>query len=438
MAIATATHVCSECGHSSPKWFGRCPGCGAWSTATAPERGEDVVITSLSEAVTAAERIPTGIGELDRVLGGGLVVGEAILLAGEPGIGKSTLVLDLIGALQGRGSRCLLATGEESPGQVGLRARRLGLDLSSVRTVATDSLQQVLAGSDRERPNVLVVDSIQTLADQNLEQVPGSPLQVQSCAAALVRYAKQNACVVVVVGHVTKDGSVAGPKLLEHVVDAVLGLEGERHGALRVLRASKNRFGSTEETGVFVMGERGLEPVPDPSAMLLADRHPGATGSVVFCGLEGSRPVLMEVQALVTASQLTQPRRVAIGVDARRVAMMLGVMSERAEVKLAEDDVFVAAAGGLAVKEPAADLPLCLALYSAKTQRPVPEDLVAVGEVGLAGEIRRAPGTERRLSEAARLGFTRALVPRGLERGPRGIEISVVSDLGAALTAAAP
>jgi DNA repair protein RadA/Sms len=339
-------------------------------------------------------------------------------------------------SLQALGSTCLLVTGEESTAQVALRARRLGIDLDCVRTITTTSLQQAEAAARRENPTLVVVDSIQTLGDEELEQVPGSPLQTQSCAGALVRHAKQTGCVVVMVGHVTKEGTVAGPKLLEHVVDAVLGLEGERHGSLRVLRASKNRFGSCEETGVFVMGAQGLEPVADPSAMFLADRQPGATGSVVFCGLEGTRPLLVELQALVTRSQLAQPRRVAIGVDARRVAMSVGVMAERADMKLTGDDVFVAAAGGLAVREPAADLPLCVALYSAKTERPVPDDLVAVGEVGLAGEIRRVPGTERRLAEAARLGFKRALVPRGLTRAPDGIEVVVVNSLAHALTAA--
>ncbi len=437
MATSTAVHVCSECGHGAPKWFGRCPDCGSWSTAVTPTApAEHVSVTTLAAAATRLERIPTGIGEVDRVLGGGLVAGEALLLAGEPGIGKSTLVLELIAALQAAGSACLLATGEESTAQVALRARRLAIDLDRVRVVATTSLQHVLAACAGERPDVLVIDSIQTLADGALEQIPGSPLQVQSCAGALVRHAKQTGCVVVAVGHVTKEGSVAGPKLLEHIVDAVLALEGERYGTIRVLRAAKNRFGSCEETGVFVMGEGGLEPVPDPSAMLLADRHPGAAGSVVFCGLEGSRPLLMELQALVTESELPQPRRAAIGVDPRRLALVLGVLSERAGVQIGRRDVFVAAAGGLSVKEPAADLALCLALFSGIRGSPLPEDLVVLGEVGLAGEVRRAPGIERRLAEAARLGFRRAVVPRGVGRVPPGIDVSCAPDVATALTAA--
>jgi DNA repair protein RadA/Sms len=391
----------------------------------------------LAEASTELERVPSGIGEVDRVLGGGLVAGEALLLAGEPGIGKSTLVLQLIAALQEAGASCLLATGEESPPQVAMRARRLRLDLDRMRVVATTSLQHVLAACAREGPDVLVVDSIQTLSDAALEQAPGAPLQVQSCAGGLVRLAKETGRIVIVVGHVTKDGSVAGPKLLEHVVDAVLGLEGERHGTMRLLRAAKNRFGSCEETGVFVMGEGGLEPVPDPSAMLLADRHPGAAGSVVFCGLEGSRPMLLELQALVTESELPQPRRAAIGVDPRRLALVLGVLSERAGVQIGRRDVFVAAAGGLSVREPAADLALCLALCSGITGSPLPEDLVAFGEVGLAGEVRRVPGIERRLGEAARLGFRRAVVPRGAEGVRRAaMDVSQVTDVATALAAA--
>jgi DNA repair protein RadA/Sms len=399
--------------------------------------GDDISVTTLSEVATQLERVPTGIGEVDRVLGGGLVAGEALLLAGEPGIGKSTLVLQLIAALQAAGASCLLATGEESPAQVSMRARRLGLELARMRVIATTSLQQVLAACAREKPDVLVVDSIQTLSDAALEQAPGAPLQVQSCAAELVRLAKETGRIVIAVGHVTKDGSVAGPKLLEHVVDAVLALEGERHGTMRVLRAAKNRFGSCEETGVFVMGEGGLEPVPDPSAMLLADRRPGAAGSVVFCGLEGSRPILMELQALVTESELPQPRRAAIGVDPRRLALVLGVLSERAGVQIGKRDVFVAAAGGLSVREPAADLALCLALCSGITGSALPEDLVALGEVGLAGEVRRVPGIERRLAEAARLGFRRAVVPRGAEGTTRGgIDVSHVTDVAHALSAA--
>ena len=379
-------------------------------------------------------RWPTGIAEVDRVLGGGIVRGSVCLLAGEPGVGKSTLVLQVLEGLTRAGRRCLLVTGEESLDQAGMRARRLGLGLGSLRAAAATSLQAVLEAAGSERPEVIVVDSVQTLRDASLEQAPGSVVQVRECAARLVAFAKAEGTAIVLVGHVTKDGSVAGPKVLEHVVDAVLTLEGERSGALRLIRASKNRFGSCEETGVFSMTARGLEGVSDPSAMLLADRKPGAAGSIVFPALEGSRPLLVELQALVVESQLAQPRRVAIGVDARRLSLLLGIMSQR-DGSLARRDVFCAAAGGVAVREPAADLALCLAIHSAERGACMPDDLVAIGEVGLAGEVRRVPGLDRRLSEAARLGFRTALVAAGKPRRAEGITTVPVRDLPAAISA---
>jgi DNA repair protein RadA/Sms len=392
-----------------------------------------VKVTTLGDNQSDVERFSTGLIEVDRVLGGGLVLGGVTLLAGEPGIGKSTLVLQLVDGLHRSNRRALLITGEESIGQVALRAARLGVERDRLRAAATASLADVLALAAAEQPDVLVVDSVQTLENAELDQSPGSVVQVRECASALVRYAKVSGTCVILVGHVTKDGTVAGPKTLEHIVDSVLALEGERTGTVRLLRATKNRFGSCDETGVFTMGERGLEAVGDPSAMLLADRRTGVSGSVVFCGLEGTRPVLVEIQSLVAEGSPPNIRRVPIGVDARRLALLVGVLHSRAELDLSKRDLFVAAAGGFVIREPAADLPLCLAIHSAARGRAVAEDLVAIGEVGLGGEIRRVPGLPRRLAEAARLGFRRALVPRGTKSAVPGLEVIEVTDVGHAL-----
>jgi DNA repair protein RadA/Sms len=432
----TSRHLCTSCGHGSSQWFGRCPACGAWSSAARPHPADvqGVTVAALDEAPqVATARMSTGMAEIDAVLGGGVVPGSGVLLAGEPGIGKSTLVLQLLDGLGAAGRSCLLLTGEESLGQVALRAGRLGLSLDRLRAAASTSLSAVLAASERERPDVLVVDSIQTLQDGDRDGVPGSMVQVRDCATALVAHAKATGTAVVAVGHVTKEGAVAGPKVLEHVVDAVLTLEGERTGTLRVLRAAKNRFGSCEESGVLQMSERGLTPVPDPSALLLADRSPGVTGSIVFPRLDGSRAVLVEVQALVSGSGLAHPRRVAQGMDPRRLDLLLGILAERAGLALNDKDVFVAAAGGLNVREPAADLALCLALFSATRQVALPSTVVAFGEVGLGGEVRRIPGMGRRLSEAASHGFRGAIVPGRAEVSASGIRISFARDLGSAL-----
>ncbi|MDQ3940802.1 MAG: DNA repair protein RadA [Actinomycetota bacterium] len=428
-------HHCSDCGHRSPRWFGRCPECGSWSTAdeSGSDAASDVRVRSLTEAVSSPPRLPTRLQEFDRVLGGGLVAGSVVLLAGEPGIGKSTLILQMLDGIMSGGHTCLLTTGEESLDQVGLRAHRLGVAADRVRAVATTSLNGIVAACSAEAPAVVVVDSIQTV--EPTDEGAGSVAQIRDAAARLVRHAKETGTVVVLTGHVTKDGAVAGPKTLEHMVDVVLALDGERTGTLRLLRAVKNRFGSCDETGVFVMSENGLQTVEDPSAFLLTDRHPGLPGSVVFPSLEGSRPVLVEVQALVTGSKLPQPRRVAIGLDPRRLALILGVLSKRKSV-LAERDVFVAVAGGVVVREPAADLAVAMALWSSLADRSVDPGVVAVGEVGLGGEVRRVPGLERRLAEAERLGFTKAFVPRGLQRVPRRVEVHTSDDVGAALSAA--
>jgi DNA repair protein RadA/Sms len=388
---------------------------------------------SLSAAPARLDRLSSGLDELDRVLGGGLVPGSVVLLSGEPGVGKSTLILQLLNGVA-RAHAVLLITGEESVDQTSLRAARLGVDRNAVRVGGSFSLNDVLAACERERPDVLVVDSIQTLCDSRLEQGPGSVVQVRECAAELVRHAKATGMAIVLVGHVTKDGQVAGPKTLEHVVDAVLSLEGERSGSIRLLRSVKNRFGSCDETGVFIMSPQGLIPVEDPSAMLLADRSRGLPGSVVFPALEGTRPTLVELQALVIPSDLPHPRRVAIGVDSGRLALLLGVLFKQ-EVITEKRDVFVSTAGGLAVREPGSDLPVCLALYSAASDRALDDRVVAVGEVGLGGEVRRVPGIERRLREAARLGFATAIVPRGEWNAPPSLDIVCAAHIGAALAA---
>jgi DNA repair protein RadA/Sms len=427
-----SSYRCGDCGHNSSKWFGRCPRCGSWNTES--ESAAPVSqISSLGPAAQPPGRIETGIAELDRVLGGGFVAGEVVLVAGEPGIGKSTLVLQLLDALGGSGRKTLLVTGEESPAQVALRASRLGVDGERIRATSQTAVEQIIDGSEQEGAEVVVVDSIQTVATSGLDHAAGSLLQLRDCTAELGRYAKSSGAVVVVVGHVTKDGAIAGPKSLEHMVDAVLSLEGERTTSLRLLRAVKNRFGSCEETGVFVMGRRGLEAVMDPSAMLLADRRAAGTGSVVFPALEGSRCVLIEMQALVAPTTLPQPRRVAQGLEPRRLALLLGVTSKHLKLRLGSHDVFASAAGGIAVREPAADLAVLLALTSAAADVPVDAGLVAVGEIGLSGEVRRVPGVERRLAEASRLGFRSALVPRGCADVPSGLEPVVVDDVAAAV-----
>lgn len=435
---AKIQHRCGTCGFSSSKWFGKCPDCASWSTA-APTRigGAAVDIRTLELAASAkADRIATAVEEFDRVVGGGLVPGSVVLLAGEPGIGKSTLVVQIIDALVGQGHPCLLATGEESLDQVSLRANRLGLRTGQMKAIATGSVAEIEAACALESPAVLVVDSIQTIEDGDLDQGAGSTVQVRESAARLVRLAKTTNTTVMVVGHVTKDGGVAGPKTLEHVVDAVLSLEGERTGTLRLLRAAKNRFGSCEETGVFVMTEGGLEGVPDPSELLIGDRRPGVSGSVIFPAMNGSRPMLMEIQALVVDhSKLA--RRVAIGIEARRLSLILGVLGKRGGWDFSDKDVFVAAAGGAVTSEPGADLAIALAIVSAMQGVPLPDDAVAIGEVGLAGELRNVPSLDRRLSEAVRLGLGEAFVPKR-SNAPASASVIPVEDITDAMERALP
>ena len=375
---------------------------------------------------------PTGLPELDRVLGGGLVPGSVTLLGGEPGIGKSSLLLQALGSMCRSGARCLLVTAEESAAQVRLRAGRLDTVVVGLHLLAETSLPGVLAAVDELEPDVLVVDSIQTLLDPEVGAAPGTVGQVRECTARLVREAKARSVTTVLVGHVTKDGSLAGPRLLEHLVDTVLAFEGDRHHALRLLRAVKHRFGTTAELGLFEMGERGLIGVADPSGLFLADRHVGAPGSVVLPAMEGHRPLLVEVQALVGRREMESPRRSGHGLDSSRLALLLAVLDRRAGINLGRVDVHASAVGGVRVVEPAADLAVALALASAHVGVALAPDLVACGEVGLAGELRQVSQTPRRLAEARRLGFRRAIVSRSAD-GATGVEVLRASTLAEAL-----
>jgi DNA repair protein RadA/Sms len=425
---------CPACGYAQAQWFGRCPECGGWNAAVPVEVPGSEAVDPLSIVSLDTARIPTrlvtGIGELDRVLGGGLVSGGVYLLAGQPGIGKSTLVLQALSGLMAAGATATLVGGEESLDQVAARAQRVGTSLDALPAVSTTSLPPILDLIRSESPDVVVIDSVQTISDPALPQPAASVVQVRECAAALARVAKQTGTAVVLTGHVTKDGSVAGPKTLEHVVDCVLSLDGERTGALRLLRATKNRFGPADETGVFSMTSTGLQEVPDPSAVLLADRAT-TSGSVVSCAREGSRPVLVEIQALIGERSVGQPRRVAIGVDQRRLTLLMGVLSSK--LRCGEHDVFVSAAGGITVREPALDLAICVALASSQRRVPVDAGTIVLGEVGLSGEVRRIPDIDRRLREAARLGFTRAVVPLASDECDASVTLVRVASVDDAL-----
>ena len=415
---AAVQHACTECGTTSGRWLGRCPGCGEFGTLVAeavPTRGVQLVearpILRLVDVVAdEAERIPTGVEELDRVLGGGLVPASLVLVGGEPGVGKSTLLLSALGAIA-QTRRALLVTGEESVAQVKLRAARLG-GCERVEILAETELEAVCAALERERPDVCVIDSVQTLYASELGSAPGSVTQVREAAARLLRVAKESGVATFLVGHVTKDGSVAGPRMLEHLVDCVLQFEGDRYHAHRILRATKNRFGSTNELGVFEMTGTGLVGVPDPSA-LFGRSEVGEIGAAVTCTIEGSRPLLLEIQSLVAPSDLAMPRRVGTGVDPKRLAMIVAVLARHAGLPLGGADVFVNVAGGMRIDEPGADLGIALAIASAARGVPVPERVATFGEIGLTGRLRAATQADRRVEECHKLGLTTVVAPSG-------------------------
>ncbi|MEM9301766.1 MAG: DNA repair protein RadA [Pseudomonadota bacterium] len=451
MAKPKTRYVCADCGAVHTKWSGQCGDCGAWNTLSeaAPEPpgragrlGGYAGVAGLAEVqsldgIEADEspRVPTGIGEVDRVLGGGLVPGGVVLIGGDPGIGKSTLLLQVQDAVA-RSMRALYVSGEESLQQIALRARRLGLDPARLRCVAETCVERILATVAEEKPQLVVIDSIQTIFSEQLQSAPGSVSQVRDSAAALVRHAKATRTTVLLVGHVTKEGGIAGPRVLEHMVDAVLYFEGDGGGRYRVIRALKNRFGAVNELGIFAMGDSGLKPVSNPSAIFLSG-HDGAPGSTVTVMREGTRPLLVEVQALVAESSLANPRRVGVGMENSRLAMLLAVLSRHAGLVMHDQDVFVNAVGGLRLSETAADLPAVAAMVSSFRDRALPRKTVAFGEVGLAGEIRPVFNGEDRLKEAAKHGFERAVVPKGNLAGASvgGIEIVGVRSVEQALAA---
>ncbi len=417
--------TCTACGGTTPRWLGQCPHCKAWNTleesvaetanAAKVNRFQSLAASQPVQTLSDIEasdvaRTPTGIDELDRVLGGGIVEGGVVLIGGDPGIGKSTLLLQAVDALAGR-MRVLYVTGEESPAQVALRARRLDLSGAAVRVLAEINLEKILATLMQEQPAFCVIDSIQTLYSDQLTSAPGSVAQVRECAAQLTRVAKASGCAVVLVGHVTKEGTLAGPRVLEHIVDTVLYFEGDTHSSFRLVRAFKNRFGAVNEIGVFAMTERGLRGVSNPSAIFLSTHAEPVPGSCVLVTLEGSRPLLVEIQALVDGGG-PSPRRLSVGLERDRLAMLLAVLHRHAGVACADQDVFVNAVGGVRISEPAADLAVLLAIQSSLRGRALPRGFLAFGEVGLAGEIRPAPRGQDRLKEAAKLGFRVAVVPR--------------------------
>jgi DNA repair protein RadA/Sms len=441
MAKPKTAYVCSECGATALQWFGACPSCGAAGTLTetATERGAGLRPKSSVQSVSLAEvqpkdqdRIPTGIGELDRALGGGLVTGQVALLGGDPGIGKSTLLLQALSAMTGS---VLYLTGEESVDQVALRARRLGLETKGVRIAAETQLERVLGALEAARPDIAVVDSIQTLWSETLQSAPGSVAQVRECAAQLTRFAKRAGSALFMVGHVTKEGAIAGPRVLEHIVDTVLYFEGDPHSSFRLVRAVKNRFGAVNELGVFAMTESGLKGVSNPSKLFLSNHDKPVPGSCVLATLEGTRPLLVEIQALVDPAHTPNARRLSVGLEANRLAMLLAVLHRHAGVATWEQDVFVNAVGGVRIGEPAADLAVSLAVVSSYTDKPIPAKVAAFGEIGLAGEVRPATRGQERLKEAAKLGFEKVIAPKA--NAPKGkiagLEVLVVERIDQAV-----
>ncbi|TAN32272.1 DNA repair protein RadA [bacterium] len=450
MAKSTITFVCTDCGGESLRWAGQCPHCRAWNTlqefqlrkaapgkARAHPAGAAQAIPLTEIAAEAAPRRSLAWDELNRVLGGGIVSGSLVLVGGEPGVGKSTLLMHAAHQVAQRGGRVLYVSGEESGQQVQMRARRLGALEPGILLLAENDLDAICESIRAEAPQLAIVDSIQTVTDAGFEGSAGSVTQVRESAGRLMRLAKETGVPIFLVGHVTKDGAIAGPRVLEHIVDAVLYLEGDRRQELRVLRAMKNRFGSAEEIGVFAMGEAGLEEVPDPSAALLGNATVASPGTAIVAALEGTRPLLVEIQSLVNATTNNIVRRIANGIDINRLHMIVAVLEKRQNHKFGSSDIFVNVAGGIRVTEPAADLGLALSIVSNRDDRQLPDGLVVIGELGLAGEVRRVGQLERRLHEAARHGLTRALIPAGAKAGrPSGLDVVEVRTLAEAVSAA--
>lgn len=446
MAKTATIYRCAECGWSTARWVGRCGECRAWGTVeeggTAKPRG--VAAGPVTQAarpigsveLEAARSRPTGVGEFDRVLGGGLVQGAVILLAGEPGVGKSTLLLEVAARWATDAGRALYVTGEESAAQVRLRAERTGAVADGLFLAAETDLAAVLGQVEKVGPSLLVLDSAQTVSSADVDGAPGGVTQVREVAAAMIRAAKDRGMATILVGHVTKEGSIAGPRVLEHLVDVVLQFEGDRHSQLRMVRAAKNRYGPADEVGCFDLSDDGIASMPDPTGLFLSRHADAVPGTCVTVTLEGRRPLMAEVQALVGKSTLATPRRATSGLDSSRVAMILAVLERRGGLPVHQADVYAATVGGARLAEPAGDLALLTALASATLDHPLPPSMVAVGEVGLAGEIRRVTGIKRRLAEAARMGFTHALVPPDPGPRPPGLQIVEVGDVRSALAAA--
>jgi len=448
MAKAKTVYACSECGGQTLKWQGQCPHCQAWNTlvesvaeAPAPKRfaglaqASEVVMLSQVEATEEA-RLPTGISEFDRVLGGGLVPGAVILIGGDPGIGKSTLLLQALCRMSAQ-YPVLYVSGEESAAQVALRGKRLALDVSTTRVLAEINVEKILAAVNGVKPLIAVMDSIQTLYSDQLQSAPGSVAQVRECAAQLTRYAKASGTVIVLVGHVTKEGAIAGPRVLEHMVDTVLYFEGDTHSSFRLVRAIKNRFGAVNEIGVFAMGDKGLRGVTNPSALFLSRHGEQVAGSCVCVTQEGTRPLLVEVQALVDEAHAPNPRRLTVGLEQNRLALLLAVLHRHAGIACFDQDVFVNAVGGVRITEPAADLAVLLAVVSSLKNKPLSDKLVVFGEVGLAGEVRPVQRGQERLKEAAKLGFKQALIPaaNAPKQAIPGMEVHAVTRIDAAVGA---